>query len=79
MSGGALGAVATRIDDVLRRGEADILSKVRVFLGRRFGALKVNENPLLTQPAVSTKHPTSPDLGKPSPLGALPQSCGHPT
>ena len=41
--GGAVGALATHIDDILGRGEQDLLSQTRAFSGHRSGKLKVQE------------------------------------
>lgn len=43
---GAVRAVSTHVDDSLGCGEPDVLSKVRIFLGHRLGAMKVQEKPL---------------------------------
>ena len=42
-SGEAVGAIVTLIDDIPGGGEPDVLQKARVFSGRRFGKLKVQE------------------------------------
>ena len=42
--GSAVGAFATQIDDILGRGESDILAKMRIYSGQRFGGLKLQES-----------------------------------
>ena len=42
-SGGAVGAIATRIDDISGCGEPDLLLKVQRFLEKRFGKFKVQD------------------------------------
>ena len=41
--GSAAGAFATHIDDILGRGECDLLAKVRGSMGKRFGEMEVQE------------------------------------
>ena len=42
-----MGATATHFDDILERGEPDLLSKARGSLETRFGKLKVQEGPVV--------------------------------
>ena len=45
--GGAVGAFATHMEDVLGCGEQDVLTKIRVFPENHFGTLKVRESPFV--------------------------------
>ena len=40
----AVGALATHIDDISGRGEPDVLTKIRHFLEKRFGTMKLQED-----------------------------------
>ena len=42
---GAVGVFTTHFDDILGCGESDVLAKMCILLGRRFGALKLQEFP----------------------------------
>ena len=42
-AGSAAGAFATQIDDILGRGEPDVLAKMRACLEQRFGELNLRE------------------------------------
>ena len=46
-TGSAAEAPATHIDDLLGCGECDALPKVREYLGRRFGDLKLRGSPFV--------------------------------
>ena len=73
---GALGADTTRIGEITGRCEPDIPSKVRGFLGRRFGDLKVQEQSVVN---VGTVVPTGTFLGAVGQGGLYEGTATHPS
>ena len=47
--GSAAGVFATHIDDILGRGAPDVLTEMRIFPGKRFGELKLQDSPFVRE------------------------------